>query len=1276
MHRSGTSAVTRTLNHLGATLPADLMSAGPDNVQGFWESQSLMEKHEQVLGSAGASWSSFHSIPDWWYSSDTAAGLKRELRAFVESQFDPGELFVLKDPRMSLFVRIWLEILEEIRTEGLAVLVLRNPLDVAASLAKRNGFSQAHSSFLWLHYMLEAEAGTRSIRRSLVRFDALLAGWRDQVRRVFGDLDLPWGAPRPEAADAIDEFLSPAHRHHWATTEALQSDEIPDWVRESYRLLLRLEADPHDAEACRGLDEIRRQFRTATRLYLPLLDEVSVAAREAAEKSVGAESLREAVSALSKAQRRQAEDLREEVTTHLSGRISEVEGRLEEARSEALQLRRDLRSTRVARDKWLRESTRLAIALHSTRRNPFRLAGGRTRKLRALIKNGLKIVGFDLDSRRIYSLIAGSGLFDVDFYSEQLGGLDPRGVNLLRHFLSSGSLDGARPNPLFDTAYYLRTYHDVAEAGQDPLAHYIRCGAAEGRLPHPLFDTRFYLESYPDVAAASENPLAHYLRVGGVEARWPHPLFDPEFYRAEYPDVAEHNLNPLVHYLRYGADEPLRPNPDFDVPGYLKRHPEIIGSTTTPLAHFAEFGTWLAQREAARSPRVSVAGKPAEGRPTISWALLADADAVDRNAKVNHLLNGFAKVVSERPTVSVVIPVFNQLHHTVHCLWSLAQFRTEVPFEVIVVNDCSSDETREVLQLIPGLNVVDNEENSGFVVSCNNGAAAARGEYVVFLNNDTAVLDDWLDELVDVFHRFPTAGFVSSKLLYPDGSLQEAGCVVWDDGSAWNIGRDSDAARPEYNYLRDTHYGSGCSVMTPRKLFDELSGFDLEFKPGYYEDIDYAYRVRAAGRRVIYQPDSQLIHFEGRTGGTDLASGAKKYQLVNRERFKQRWAEVLTRQEPETTPVYKVDCEGASAHVLFIEPTTLTPDRDAGSAMSVNLIRALTRLRMKVTFVPSENFVRDSRYTPLLQREGVECLYRPYYESLADLFRERPDAWDYIFIARLHCISEVFDEVRRANPSAKLIYQTIDLTFVRERRELELGLLEGSEETVNLKEETELEYIKACDKSIIVSSFERELLAARGLGDKVASMPLLSYDYPSPELGDRQGIMFIGGFRHRPNVDAVRFLAEEIAPEVLEVDPSLVFYILGGDVPRDLLKLGSPNILFMGQIENPDSFFLSMRLSIAPLRYGAGIKGKVIQSIAAGLPCVGTALAAEGIGSAEETGLWLSETASDIAKGVLTLATDDQAWRTASEVGYRFARERYATEALTRDVEEFMHTLT
>ena len=258
---------------------------------------------------------------------------------------------------------------------------------------------------------------------------------------------------------------------------------------------------------------------------------------------------------------------------------------------------------------------------------------------------------------------------------------------------------------------------------------------------------------------------------------------------------------------------------------------------------------------------------------------------------------------SQAPATSVIIPAFNQLAHTLGCLAAVADSGDALPFEVIVVDDASSDGTATVLPAIPGLVYVRNDQNLGFIGACNRGAALARGRHLVFLNNDTAVQPGWLDALVRTFDDHPDAGLVGAKLLYPDGRLQEAGGLVYADASAGNYGRFDAPTDPRFNYLRDADYCSGAALAVPAALFRELGGFDGHYQPAYYEDADLAMRVRQRGLRTLYQPASRVVHFDGVTSGREGEGGAKDYQAVNRGKFLARWKDILAADHaPAGTP--------------------------------------------------------------------------------------------------------------------------------------------------------------------------------------------------------------------------------------------------------------------------------------------------------------------------------------------------------------------------------------
>ncbi len=256
------------------------------------------------------------------------------------------------------------------------------------------------------------------------------------------------------------------------------------------------------------------------------------------------------------------------------------------------------------------------------------------------------------------------------------------------------------------------------------------------------------------------------------------------------------------------------------------------------------------------------------------------------------------------PTASIIIPSYNGISLTENCLRALAEsLPTDFRGEIIVVDDCSTDDTAERLEAWqkhePRLRVVRNPQNCGFLVTCNNGATAATGEVIILLNNDTLPQRGWLEPLLRLLRERPDAGAVGGKLVYPDGRLQEAGGIVFSDGSAANFGKGEQALDdPLFNYIREVDYVTGALIATRRELFNSLGQLDTRYRPIYYEETDYCFRLREHGYKVYYHPESVVIHLEGVTCGTDLNSGPKRYQLVNRAKFQERWAEALRRQPP------------------------------------------------------------------------------------------------------------------------------------------------------------------------------------------------------------------------------------------------------------------------------------------------------------------------------------------------------------------------------------------
>lgn len=272
-------------------------------------------------------------------------------------------------------------------------------------------------------------------------------------------------------------------------------------------------------------------------------------------------------------------------------------------------------------------------------------------------------------------------------------------------------------------------------------------------------------------------------------------------------------------------------------------------------------------------------------------------------------------------SLSVVIPVYDGLRYTKACLDSLrATMPAAWDVEIIVVDDCSTDSTatflRDVAATDSRIRVLTNGRNKGFLGSANAGAAEATGDLLLFLNNDTVLLPGWLPPIVRTFREFRDAGVVGGRLVYPDGRLQEAGGVVFRDGSAAKIGYgEADIDDPVFTFVRHVDYCSGALLATPRDLFRRIGGFDARYGFGYYEDVDYCFSVRALGRAVLYQPEATIIHVEGGTAGTDLTVGAKRNQVTNQALFVSRWRESLAAHPPRPAAV-----DGSFWRTLALSP--------------------------------------------------------------------------------------------------------------------------------------------------------------------------------------------------------------------------------------------------------------------------------------------------------------------------------------------------------------------
>ena len=626
-----------------------------------------------------------------------------------------------------------------------------------------------------------------------------------------------------------------------------------------------------------------------------------------------------------------------------------------------------------------------------------------------------------------------------------------------------------------------------------------------------------------------------------------------------------------------------------------------------------------------------------------------------------------------QPVVCVIVPSYGQVDVTANCLAAIAAHPPSTPFEVIVAEDASGDPAASCLRRVANLRLIENERNLGFLLNCNAAAAHTDAEFLMFLNNDTQVQPGWLDSLVDLLRRRPDAAASGSKLIYPDGRLQEAGGIIWDDASGWNYGRLDDPENPVYNYVREVDYVSGAALLVRRDDFAALGGFDPAFAPAYCEDSDLAFRLRAAGRAVLYQPRSVVVHHEGASHGTDLGAGLKAHQVTNQARLRERWQPELARTHyPNATHVMRARDHARGRHVvLVIDHYVPQPDRDAGSRTMMAFLAAFLQAGRIVKFW-TENGAYSEGYTEALQDMGIEVLYGPRRGGFAAWIAENGADLDGVLLSRPH-VSHGFIGPLRRHSRARLVYYGHDLHGARLRRQ---AVGAGDPQLVReavAAERMERAIWRLVDVVLYPSALE--VRAAQALEPHIQAHAVVPYAFTAfgaprdPPPG--QAILFVAGFGHPPNEDAACWFVSDILPLIRAATPTAELWIVGSNPTPRVRALAGKSVTVAANVSDPDlaAFYRRARVAAVPLRYGAGVKLKVVEALAQGLPLVTTPVGAEGCDGLDDV-IALADTPAEFAARIGALLADDGVWRAQNTRQIAYASQHFSTAALSSSLLE------
>jgi len=1147
--------LTRLLHGCGLYLgPKDaLMPPQSDNPDGFWEHLGFVALNDELLDALGGAWDLPPRINEN-LSDKRLDPLRMKARLLIE-KFDSASVWGWKDPRNSLTLPFWEELLPGLKT----LIIVRNPLEVAYSMRKRNGTSYAFGLRLWEIYNRRLIEAASERERLVTHYDLFFENGENELRRIADFAGMP-DAKVHEAS----KLVATRRRHTHFTIDQLIDARVSEELIDLYRALI--------------------SAATATRTRR------SAAKSVRRGKSDDADLLPGAVSRLNAFVPERLGQIE-----HLYGELlARAEARHKEQVEELMARHEDL----IARHRAEVEQFNVVLAQAEARhkRQVEELTGHLARTEEQHKAQIEELTGHlarteEQHKAQIEELTA--------HYNSEIDHLQDR-VLQINELLRARSISLAE-----------------SETRGDELRNRLRRQLqATKRLSRMLDDAR--------------NAAAR------LRSSWRWQVANPV--AALKAKVSPKKSKDL---LGYGHLEKT-------ISSYEKwrtSHPEIAAIDEEIQTLISDAASTQSQGCAtSATSAMAVYEPPAPTRP-IEFPIHQEVE------------------------ISIIIPVFNQLRYTQACLASLQEHRGNHRFEVIVVDDCSTDTTTETVPRIKGVVYLRNETNSGFVVSCNRGAEKARGKYLVFLNNDTVVTDGWLGELLDTFAEEPQAGIVGSKLIYPDGRLQEAGGIIWQDASGWNYGKFDDPKKPEYNYLREVDYCSAAVLMIPKTLFESVGGFDSRYAPAYYEDTDLAFKVRRAGYKVLYDPLSEVIHYEGVTGGTDVSAGAKKYQDINRSTFAERWAAELVTKPANGAVAFLRQPPPGRKSILVIDHHLPLHDRDSGSLRMFQILKLLHQLGHRVTFVP-DNLANIPPYTGELQRRGIEVVYHPYAKKVRDYLILHGSEFDVVMLSRCQFACKHIADVRLYAPQSRIIFDTVDLHFLREAGEARVTGDPEMQRKAQQTQQMEHELIEQSDETWIVSSSELRLLRAKWPHKSIQLVSNI-VDVPGSKapFALRRDWLFIGGFQHTPNVDAILFFMEKIYPLVSERLGEAKFYIIGDKPPPEIVAFANEKIVVAGLQRDARPFFDSIKLSVAPLRFGAGVKGKINQSMAFGVPVVATSVAVEGTELRAREDILVADEPQDFARALIELYESEQLWNRLSQNGIRKTRAHYSIEAARKKLE-------
>lgn len=604
--------------------------------------------------------------------------------------------------------------------------------------------------------------------------------------------------------------------------------------------------------------------------------------------------------------------------------------------------------------------------------------------------------------------------------------------------------------------------------------------------------------------------------------------------------------------------------------------------------------------------------------------------------------------------LSILLVLYNQAPLTLLCLKSLLQ-HGDVPCQLVLIDNRSTDETDQLLARIDGATIVRNEDNRGFLLAVNQGVELAHCPYLLLLNNDAIIEPGALGQALATLESDPGIGAVGARISLLDGSLQEAGSIIWSDGACLGYGRGDNPDAPPYRFRRDVDYCSGAFLLLRRQQFLDLGGFDEDYAPAYYEESDFCIRLWENGYRVVYEPRARITHYE--FASADGFKGASELQQRNRNKLCAKRDDYLAGKfANDPANVMAARIANSRPRVLVIDDRVPYPSLGAGYPRCAHLLRSLDAMGLNVTFFPMLFPSDDWQQVYDCLPSGIEVMLDVGQAQLATFLAERQGLYDYIMVSREHNMA-AFNRITAGKPElladATLIYDAEAVSAPREvlRRRLLGEQISDSELDAAIRAEVEL----ARDAQHIVAVSEREADYFRRFGFE--QLTVLGHQLPnkagSRPFAQRQGLLFVGALRDEgsPNVDSLLWFLINVLPLIEKEMPDISLTIVGDNSAPSLASLEKDNVQFTGRIDSITPMYERSKVFIAPTRFAAGIPHKVHEAASRGLPSVTTSLLATQLGWQDGEQLLAADSPQQFAQQCLRLLRDEALWTAVRDKG-------------------------